>query len=88
MTKTERDKIRGGVLEIANRVNKYGRPSERVRVKLDLVLTDQAAINYKVTKLFAPGVTDAEFVHLLFRLGVQNGTEIIKILAPRNGIQI
>lgn len=88
MTETERNKIQADVLKIANRVEKYGRPSERVRIKLDILLTDQAAINYKVVKLFSHGVTDAELVQRLFRLGVQGGTEVIKVIAPEHGIQI
>lgn len=88
MTEIERQQIQANVLEIADRVDKYGRKNERVRVKLDVLLSDQAAINYKVIKLFASDITDAELINLLLRLGVQNGTEIIKVIAPKNGIQI
>lgn len=88
MTEAERDRIQEEVYDIANRVKKYGRDSVRVRVKVDMLLTDQAAINYKVIKLFANTISDKELVDLLVRLGVRNGAEIIKILAQKEGIQI
>lgn len=88
MTEIERKKLQAQVSKIANRVKKYGRPSERVRITLDIMITDQAAINYKVIKLFAPSITDAELVTMLFRLGIQDGAEMLKVLAPKNGIQI
>ena len=88
MTETERKKIQANVLKIVNRVKKYGRGSERVKIDVGVVLTGQAAINYKVIKLFSPELTDAELVSMLFELGVRNGTEIIKTLAPKHGIQI
>lgn len=88
MKKTERDKIQKDIFKMVNRVQKNGRESEAVRVKIDIMLRGTPAINYKVLKLFASDVRDADLVNLLFRLGVQNGAELLKKVAPKNGIQI
>lgn len=88
MDKSQADKIQKDVFEIVNRVKKNGRESEAVRVKLDIMLKGQAAINYKVLKLFASEIKDADLVKLLFKLGIQNGAEMLKSIAPENGIQI
>ena len=87
MDKIEK-KIQKSIFKIVSRVEKHGRESEIVRVNLDTTLRGQAAINYKVIKLFTPGLTDAALIDLLLRLGVQDGTEFVKVLAPQRGIQI
>lgn len=88
MEETERDKIQKDIFEMVNRVQKNGRESEAVRVKLDIMLRGTPAINYKVLRLFASNIKDADLINLLFRLGIQNGSEMLKIVAPENGIQI
>jgi len=80
--------IQKSVFDIVSRVEKHGRDSEIVRINLDVILRGQPAINYKVIKLFTPVITDAELIDLLFRLGIQDGTEFIKVLAPQHGIKI
>ncbi len=88
MKETEREKIQRDVYKIVNRVNKYGRESEAVRVKLDIMLRGTPAINYKVLRLFTTEIKDADLINLLFRLGIQDGAEMLKQVAPQNGIQI
>lgn len=88
MNESQKDKIQKDVFEIVNRVKKNGRESEAVRIKMDIMLRGQPAINYKVLKLFTSELEDADLVNLLFRLGVQNGAELLKIVAPKNGIQL
>ena len=88
MEKTEKDKLQKDVYKILNRTKKYGRESEAVKIKMELVLKGTPAINYKVLKLFSPQISDSDLVNMLFRLGVQNGAELLKIVAPRHGIQI
>jgi len=89
MNSIEKEKIRKGVLEITNRVKKFGRASEALKINVDLVITGQEAINYKVMKLFASSeITDQELINLIFKLGIKNGAELLKILALKNEIQI
>jgi len=88
MKETQREKIQRDVYEIVNRVEKNGRESEAVRVKLDIMLRGTPAINYKVLRLFTAELKDADIINLLFRLGVQSGTDMLREVAPKNGIQI
>jgi len=88
MNETQANKIQKDVLEIVNRVKKNGREGEAVTVKLDIMLQGQSAINYKVLRLFTSELKDADLVKLLFKLGIQNGAEILKSVAPENGIKI
>ncbi len=88
MKKSEQKRIRSEIRKISNRVKAHGRHSELVRIDLDIMLQGQEAINYKVMKLFAPELTNDQLVRLMFSLGIKNGTEIIKLIAPDQGIKI
>ncbi len=88
MEKAEQVRIQSEILKISDRVKTHGRHSERVKINLDIIMQGQDAINYKVTKLFSPEVTDSQLAELIFLLGIKNGTEIIKLLASEQGIQI
>ncbi len=88
MKNTEKEKIQEGVLEISNRVKKFGRKNEAVKVNIDLVLTGQNAINYKVMKIFCPQLTSQELVELTFHLGIKNGAELVTLLAIKHGIRV
>lgn len=88
MNETEKEKIAKDILEITNRVKQYGRESEAVNIKVDIVLTGQEAINYKVMRVFSKSeLSDKELVEMLFQLGVKNGSELVKIVATRHGIK-
>jgi len=65
-----------------------GRESEIVKIHLDLTLKGQDAINYQVMRLFASPLTDVQFINMMYLLGQKNGTEILKLIAPEQGIQI
>jgi len=88
MEKSEKEKITKGVSEITDRVKKFGRHREAVKINVDLVITGQEAINYKVMSLFSSELTEKELIDLIFRLGIKNAAEIIKVIGPRNGIKV
>lgn len=88
MTETEKEEIQRNILKIANRVEEHGRESEIAKLNLNFTIKGQPAINYKVIKLFTPGITDSELVKLLFKIGIQDGAVLIKVLAAENGIRV
>lgn len=88
MQQPTRDDIEKRIQEIRNRVQKNGHENEIVSIKLDIMLKGQKAVNYKVMKLFAPELTDTEFINLIFLLGLEEGKELLKDLAGLNKIQI
>jgi len=88
MTHMSRNDIQHKVFEIRDRVMARGRDSEIVKIKVDLTLRGQEAINYQVLKLFSHELSDAEFIELMYLLGQKNATDVLKFIAPENGIQI
>ena len=88
MNDTEKEKIQQGVLEIKDRVRKYGRDSEAVSIDVKLIMSGQEAINYKVMKAFCPQLTDQELIDLTFKMGIRNSVELVALLAVKHGIRM
>ncbi len=88
MNTLSQKELQDKIYEIRDRMKINGRESEIVQIHLDLTLKGQDAVNYKVLRLFAPELTDFDFVNLIYLLGQKNATEILKIIAPEKGIRI
>lgn len=88
MTHMSRNEIQHKMFEIRDRVKANGQDNEIVKINVDLTLRGQEAINYQVLKLFSDEITDSQFVELMYLLGQKNAIEILKFIAPENGIQI
>ena len=88
MSILNRDELQDKIYEIRDRVQENGPDSEVVKISLNITLKGQSAINYKVLRLFADELNDQQFITLMYLLGQKNGIEILKLIAPENGIQI
>lgn len=89
MDTTTKESIEAGLGQIRTRVRREeDKVREVVKINLDLQLSGQEAVNYKVAKLFVPGLDDQKFVQQVLRVGLKTTTELVKLVAGESGIRL
>ena len=61
---------------------------ELVRIQLEAFLEGQEAVHYQVARIFTRDLSDRQFIELVFRLGLKNAIELIKVIASHHGIAL
>ncbi len=61
---------------------------ELVRIQLEALLEGQEAVHYQVARIFTRDLNNRQFIELVFRLGLKNAIELIKVIASHQGIAL
>ena len=80
------EEINNLVLRIGTSPN--GRDGEVVKIKLDVELRGQEALNYEVSKIFLRNLSYQDIAEYAFRLGLVDISKLIKASAILNEIEL
>ena len=83
----ENPELQAKIDEIANRIKtEEGKQGEIVNINLQITLRGQEAVNYQVIKLFSDTLDHQTLINTLFRLGLRDASQIVKLVALERGI--
>ena len=82
-------RIEADLTSLRNRLGgETGIRHELVRIQLEALLDGQEAVHYQVARIFTRDLSDRQFIELVFRLGLKNAMELIKVIASHHGITL
>ena len=90
MTDEQKQLIENQLSLLANRINESPQhiDGEAVTIQVNVALRGREAVNYEIAKIFSPDSDHKQLVELLFRLGLKNAADIIKVIAYNTGIKL
>ena len=89
MDTEKQEQLEAGLRELRSRIKTDSdKLRELVKIDVHLLLSGQEAVNYKVAKLFADDSRQEILIQTIFRIGLRNVTELLKVLAQENGIRL
>lgn len=89
MDKPNFDEVQKSLEDLRLRIgSKESIKNEAVRLTADIMLRGQEAVNYQAAKIFCNSLSHNELIELIFKVGLKNATECVKIVAEHNGVKL